>query len=48
MKQSILALTGLFVPVKNGFSKQWVCTITIGRIPLGWVIVIISLIVKHI
>ena len=44
MKKNILAIIGLFIPVK--FEDKWVFTMKIGKVPLGWIIVIISLLMK--
>lgn len=46
MKKTILSVLGLFVPIKN--EGEYVFTLQIGSIPLGWIIVGIALLVKYI
>jgi hypothetical protein len=46
LKQNILSLVGLFIPVKFEENVKWAFTMQIGLIPLGWIIVIIALIIK--
>jgi hypothetical protein len=53
---AILSILGLFIPVTpvnygylykiKGYGFGW--TITIGHIPVGWIIVVIDLIIKYI
>lgn len=51
-KSGVLSCLGLFVPVPTsgvysyfkGSKYGWVCTITLGYIPIGWVMVVIALI----
>lgn len=54
-RYGILSLLGLFiqVPISNCtsiFKKSkygWVFTLSIGKVPLGWIIVVIDLIIKY-
>lgn len=46
MKYSLLALWGLFFPYKD--QGRWIFTLQVGRVPLGWIMVVIAIIVKAI
>lgn len=37
--ENIKAIIGLFVPVKLKYDNEWRCTICVGNVPLGWIMI---------
>jgi len=52
IKTSILSVVGLFLPYNEkwlgGLNNRWVFSLTIGSVPLGWIIIAVALLVKYI
>lgn len=50
--RNILSVTGLFIPYRTEWlgeeRKEWVFTLSVGHVPLGWVMIAVALAVKYI
>lgn len=49
--RNILSVTGLFIPYRTEWlrgRKGWAFTISVGHIPLGWVMIAVAMVVKYI